>query len=412
MTESRAASSPQNFAHPVLPRSGFPQSGPSLKRGWWAVVARFLIHGLIVSTWVSRIPAIKESLHLDNGVLGFALLGAAVGSLAAIPVCGYLVNRYGSSRVTNWSAVGFCVSLIFPGLAVSGFTLFLALVAFGAMVGTNDVAMNAQGVSVEHLLGTPTMSRFHAMFSIGGMAGAALGGAVAARHVPPFLHLIAAALVLAAATALTTPLMLDFHDPHAIEKSRGLPLRSIPPVLLAISAIGFCVLIAEGAMADWTAVYLRQVLKAGPGTAAAGYAVFSAGMALFRLLGDAITVRLGHGRTVRAGALLAATGLGFALIMPSPGWALPGFAAAGAGLSVIIPLVFASGGRIPGVNRGAGIATVTGLGYLGFLFGPPAIGLLSQLSSLRYALCLLVLLTLFSAALAGSIGRLYRNAVS
>ena len=138
--------------------------------------------------------------------------------------------------------------------------------------------------------------------------------------------------------------------------------------------------------------------------------VFSAGMAIFRLLGDAITVRLGYGRTVRVGALVAALGLGFALLMQSPYWALPGFAATGAGLSVIIPLVFASGGRIPGVSRGAGIATVTGLGYLGFLFGPPAIGFLSQLSSLRYALWLIVVLTLLSAGLAGSVGRLYRDA--
>lgn len=381
-----------------------------MSRGWWAVVARFLVHGLIVSTWVSRIPAIKDSLHLNNGVLGIALLGAAVGSLAAIPVCGYLVNRYGSRRIADWSAVGFCISLAFPALAVNAVTLFLALVAFGMMAGANDVSMNAQGVSVEHLVGTPTMSRFHAMFSIGGMAGAATGGAIAARHVSPLVHLSVAGIVLLAATAATAPLMLDLHDPEAIEKSHGLPIRSIPPVLLAICAIGFCILVAEGAMADWTAVYLKQVLGAGPGIAAAGYAVFSAGMALFRLLGDAITVRLGHGRTVRTGALVAALGLAFALSMPSPYWALPGFAATGAGLSVIIPLVFASGGRIPGVSRGAGIATVTGLGYLGFLFGPPAIGLLSQISSLRYALWLIVALALLSAGLAGSVGRLYQQA--
>jgi hypothetical protein len=278
------------------------------------------------------------------------------------------------------------------------------------MAGANDVSMNAQGVSIEHLLKTPTMSRFHAMFSIGGMAGAAIGGAIAARHVSPLIHLGVAGLVLLVGTAASAPLMLELHDPEAIEKSHGLPIRSIPPVLLAICAIGFCILVAEGAMADWTAVYLRQVLSAGPGTAAAGYAVFSAGMAVFRLLGDAITVRLGHGRTVRTGALVAAVGLSFALSMSSPYWALPGFAATGAGLSVIIPLVFASGGRIPGVSRGAGIATVTGLGYLGFLFGPPAIGLLSELSSLRYALWLVVALAVLSAALAGSVGRLYRQA--
>jgi predicted MFS family arabinose efflux permease len=380
-----------------------------IRRGWWAVISRFLVHGLIVSTWVSRIPAIKDSLHLSNGDLGLALLGAAVGSLTAIPVCGMLVTRCGSSRITTWSGIGFCLSLVLPALAVNGLTLFLALVVYGMMAGANDVSMNAQGVGVEHLLGAPTMSRFHAMFSIGGIAGAALGGAVAARHVLALTHLSAGALVFLAITLATTPLMLDLYDPEAVQKSHKLPLRAIPPVLLAICAIGFCILVSEGAMADWIAVYLKQVLRAGPGTAATGYAVFSLGMAIFRLLGDLITVRLGHGRAVRVFALIAAGGLAFALLMESPYWALPGFAITGAGLSVIIPLVFASGSRIPGVSPGAGIATVTGLGYLGFLFGPPAIGFLSQLSTLRYALWLIVALELLSAGLAGAVGRLYRS---
>src|SRR5689334_12180458 len=168
--------------------------GSAAGKGWWAVVVRFLVHGLITATWVSRIPAIKESLHLSDGVLGLTLLGAAVGSLTGIPICGWLVNRYGSNLVTTWSSVGFCVALVLPGLAVNAPTLFLALIGFGAMAGMNDVAMNAQGVAVETHIGTPTMSRFHAMFSIGGMAGAGLGGTVAARHVPASLHLAAAGL--------------------------------------------------------------------------------------------------------------------------------------------------------------------------------------------------------------------------
>jgi MFS family permease len=378
------------------------QRNAQLSYAWWAVVARFLVHGLVVSAWVSRIPAIQSSLNLANGTLGIALLGAAVGSLTAIPVCGFLVNRFGSSRVATWTSIGFCAALVLPALAVNAVTLFAALCILGAMAGANDVAMNAQGVAVENRMGTPTMSRFHAMFSIGGMAGAALGGLIASHHVSPLVHLGVGGLLFMSFTFATSRNVLDIRD-HAAGNAHGLPLRKIPPVLLALSFIGFCIFLSEGAMADWTAVYLKQVLDAGPGLAAAGYAVFSAGMAIFRLAGDAITVRLGQSKTVRLGALVAAIGLALALMVHSPYWALPGFAAAGAGFSVIIPLVFAAGGNVPSISRGAGVATVSGIGYLGFLFGPPIIGFVSQLSSLRYALFFVVTLTLIAGALAKSV---------
>lgn len=155
-------------------------------------------------------------------------------------------------------------------------------------------------------------------------------------------------------------------------------------------------------MGDWTAVYLKQVLHAGAGTAATGYAVFSASMAIFRFLGDIITARLGPFLTVRTGSLVAAAGLLWALSMRSPDWALPGFAVAGAGFSVIIPLVFGSGGRVESISPGAGIATVTGIGYLGFIIGPPAIGFASQLFTLRIGLGIVVACCFISALLAAS----------
>ena len=373
-----------------------------LTSAWWAVAARFLVHGLVVSAWVSRIPAVQALLQLSNGALGMALLGAAIGSVSAIPVCGWLVSRYGSSRVANWTSIGFCLALVLPALAVNLATLFAALFIYGVMAGANDVAMNSQAVAVELKMKKPTMSRFHAMFSIGGMAGAALGGWVAAHHVLPWIHLSVGAAVFISITLATTPLMLEVHD-HLEKREHGLPFRRIPPVLLALCIIGFCTFLSEGAMADWTAVYLKQVLAAGPGLAAMGYAVFSAGMAIFRLIGDGITTRLGPTRTVRTGALVAASGLGLALLAPSPYWALPGLGAAGAGFSVIIPLVFGAGGRVKSVGRGAGVATVSGIGYLGFLFGPPAIGFVSQLTSLRYALWIVVALSVTAALLSKAV---------
>ena len=362
----------------------------------------FFIHGLIVSTWVSRIPAVQARLHLNNAVLGLTLLGAAFGSVLAIPVCGGLVTRFGSRAVTTYSTFGFCLSLAPASLATNAPSLATALFFLGAMAATMDVSMNVQGVEVEKALGAPTMSRFHAMFSIGGMLGAALGGVAAAHGIDPVAHFAVSAIVNAALAALFAGGMIASES---VEVS-GRPLfHRIPAGLLAVSAIAFCMLLSEGAMADWTAVYLRQTLLAGPGTAAAGYAVFSAAMAVFRLLGDAITLRLGNVRTVRTGSLVAASGVLWAITAPSASWALPGFAAAGAGFSVIVPIAFGAGGRVAGVSPGAGVATVTGLGYIGFLVGPPAIGFTSQVLSLRYGLGIVVLFCLIAALLAGRVGK-------
>jgi len=361
----------------------------------------FLVHGLVVATWVSRIPALQTRLALNNGVLGLTLLGAACGSVVAIPFCGWLIARAGSRRVTAWSTFGFCFALLPLTLASNAAELACALFLLGAMGATMDVAMNVQGVEVEQALGAPTMSRFHAMFSIGAMAGAGLGGLAAARSIVPREHFAAAAVAYAAIAAVFAPGMMKTG--HAPEHAHRLPFRKIPAGLLAVSAIAFCILLSEGAMADWTAVYLRQVLRTGAGTAAAGYAVFSAAMAIFRLLGDAITAHLGNVRTVRTGSLVAGAGVLCAIAAPSAFWAFPGLAAAGAGFSVIVPLAFGAGGRVTNVSPGAGVATVTGLGYIGFLFGPPTIGFIAHALTLRYGLGVVVLACLVACALAGRV---------
>lgn len=371
-----------------------------LRAAWWGTVVLFLIHGLVVSTWISRIPAVKTALRLNDAVLGLALLGMAVGAVCTIPVAGWLIGRFGSKKTSIIASLVFCCSIVLPAFAFNALSLAIALLAFGAAAAAMDVSMNAQGVEVEKRLGMPTMSRFHGMFSLGGMVGAGIGGFIARRGIAPLPHFGVSTAINVTAVLLIGRLLLNARE-HGETSEHRLPLTKIPRVLLALSAIGFCILLAEGAMADWTALYLKQILDADAGTAAAGYAVFSAAMALFRFLGDSITARLGPMRTVRAGSLVAALGLTWALSVHSPGWALPGFAAAGAGFSVIIPLVFGSGGRVEAVSPGAGIATVTGIGYLGFIVGPPTIGFASQLFTLRYALGVVVACCLLTMLLSG-----------
>lgn len=323
--------------------------------------------------------------------------------MLGIPAASRFISRCGSKRAVSWSSAGFALALAALAFANNAIALFLLLVFYGLCGGVNDVSMNAQGVAVENLLGTHTMSRFHAMFSIGAMAGASFGGFIAGQEISPQLHLPLASAVLMIFALSTAPLLLNAKDnvPRHVERLR---LRYAPPVLFAVAAIGFCFLLSEGAVADWTGVYFQHSLNAHADVAAQGYAVFSIGMAVFRLLGDSITKRLGPVLTVRTGALVAAGGLASALIARSPVWALPGFAVCGAGCSVIIPLVFAAGGRISSADTGAGIALVGGLGYVGFLVGPPVIGLVAQVSSLRVALFILVGLALVTALLAPAVG--------
>ena len=363
----------------------------SPRRGWWAVFTMFLVHGLVVSSWVSRIPTVRANLHLSDGVLGLTLLSSAVGAVSAIPAIGYLVGRFGSRPVVIGSSFAFCLAVVPLGLAVNAPTLALALYVYGVCAATMDVSMNAAGVEVEKRMGRPTMSRFHALFSSGAMAGAAIGGWIASRGYSPLMHFAGSAVCNLLAVAAIAPLVTR-DRPHRDEaRPHRLPLLRMPRVLVALSGIGFCILLSEGAMADWIAVFLRQVLSAGPGVAALGYSVFSGAMAAMRFLGDLITTRFGPQQTVRIGCAIAGVGVFAALCALSPGLAMPGLAIAGVGLSVVIPLVFGSGGKVEGVNPGVGIATVTGIGYVGFIVGPPLIGFVSQLSNLRFGLSVVVL---------------------
>ena len=248
---------------------------------WWGTLTVFLVHGLLFATWVSRIPAVKAALALNDAELGLTLLSSAIGAVCAIPFVGGFVSRYGSRKMTAISSMALCFSLVLPGLAVNALSLAAALFAFGATAAAMDVSMNAQGVEVEKRLGKPTMSRFHGMFSLGGMLGAGVGGLVAARSIRPAIHFGVSALVYLLVIIVVAPLLLETHDGVRPDEHR-ISLKKIPRALLALSAIGFCILLSEGAMADWTAVYLRQGLNAGSGTAAAGYSVFSAAMAIFR----------------------------------------------------------------------------------------------------------------------------------
>ncbi len=367
-------------------------------RARWRVSAIFLLHGVIVSNWLTRIPAVQQKLGLPAGGLGFALLFTTAGALCSMPVTSRLIGRFHSAAVTRLSSFAFCVVLPLPAVVPKAVLLGPALFVFGWAAATMDVSMNTQAVVVEHALGKPVMTSFHALFSIGGMIGSVMGGVAAALKLSPPVHLVLVLPLLLGSTAYATRHLLPDLAAPAVP---GIPIhwtRHLASVW-GLGAIAFCVLMGEGAMADWGAVYVGGLPGVSPGFAAAGYAVFSIAMAVGRLLGDHIRTRLPEAVIVRRGAVLASAGLFAGLAHGALPGALAGFACAGLGFSTIFPILTLRAGRVSGVAPQAGIAAVTAIGYSGFLMGPPLIGLLAQLSSLRLGLCLIPLLSAIAAVL-------------
>ena len=370
-----------------------------------AVLGIFFLNGFGFGSWAVRIPAVQERLDLGEGLLGLALLGMAAGSLVSMPLAGGLVSRLGSRPVVGATGLGFFLALPLLAWSPSLALLVPALAFAGASGGSLDVSMNAHAVAVEKGQGRPIMSSFHAAFSLGGLAGAAVGGAVAAWGVGVAPHLAGVSALSLAAFALAYLRMLpaDVDRGESGEPAFARPTRA----LAGLGVISFCVLLGEGAMADWSAVYLKGTLGTGPGFAAAGFAAFSAAMVAGRLLGDRVTARFGPVALVRAGAAISATGLGISLAVAHPAAALVGFACAGLGFSIIFPTALSAAGRTKDSATGPAIAAVATAGYFGFLVGPPSIGFVAEGVGLGGALFIVVALSAAIVFLAGSVDRGY-----
>ena len=363
-----------------------------------AVTVVFFAHGGLFGTWVSRIPAVQDDLGLSEGGLGVALFVGALGTLATLPLAGWAVSRAGSRPGVTLALPACAAMLPLLALAPTLPALALGLFLFAGTSALLDVAMNAHGLQVERRHGRPLLSSFHAAWSFGGLAAAAVGGLVAAAGIGVVAHFAGAALVLGGAGVVASRWLL----PTRVDRPQvPLGFRRPPRALAVLALLAFCGLVAEGAAADWSAVYLSGPLGSGPGLAALGFAVFSLTMATVRLAGDRLTERWGPAALTRRGGLLAAAGLGGALLVGAPWAALVGFACMGAGLAAVVPLVFRAAGSVPGFPAGAGIAAVTSVGYAGFLVGPPVIGGLAELAGLPWALALVVALLGVLVLLAG-----------
>lgn len=371
------------------------------RRGRVATSLLFLLFGTALGAWTARIPAVKSRLGLTDGRLGVALLAFAAGCIIGMVVLGRLTDRFGASRVMVPMAFGEGLFLVPPGYVDSLVLLCLALFAFGAVHGTLNIAMNAGAVEVQRAWGGPIMSSFHAIYSIGGFVGAMVGGLFARAGMGAgvtFVCVGAGVLLMAlwaswwalpsAPAAATTEL--------SAENSR---LPWYPLIFMGLLVL--CALVGEGAAADWSAVYLRDNLNATAAVATYAFAAFAAMMTVGRLVGDRLTRRFGPVKLVRASGLLAAAGLGGALLIGHPVAAIAGFACVGAGMSGIAPQVFSAAGNLDPARAGRALSLVVSIGYLGFLLGPILVGAASTVVGLPAALAIPAALALFVSLGAG-----------
>ncbi|WP_088347183.1 MULTISPECIES: MFS transporter [Rhodomicrobium] len=365
----------------------------------WAISAIFFMNGAGVGLWAAHIPIVRSRLELDERMLGWVLLAMGGAAMISMPLAAAGIGRFGTRRAAAFMAFAFAVAVPLPILAPTTLALFAAAVIFGACNGGLDVSMNAHASDVEAARGRPTMSSFHGFFSLGGLAGAALGGSLIGAG---WGNGGGAAVAVAFGLLALIPAVLNLLPGVHVASSAGhfgWPRRAALTLgILALLAMG-----VEGAVADWSALLLTEHTGSSAAFAATGYAAFSIVMAACRFAGDSLISRFGARNMMIAGGILIALGLVSSATIPHPLLAAAGFALVGLGAANVVPVIFSAAARLPGLPPGAGVAAVASVGYAGLLMGPPLIGGVASLTGLATALGLLSLAGLAIVAGAGAV---------
>jgi predicted MFS family arabinose efflux permease len=423
------------------------RAGQPLGRAALATALVFAVNGFLLASWVSRLPATRDRLGASVAELGLVLLAPGFGSLLSMPFSGRWCRRFGSRVVVAATTVAASVALVALAVVPTSFTLGLALFVWGSFYGSWDVAMNVHGSAVEQRAGREWMPRYHACWSVGGIAGAGCGALAAQAGMPLTLHFSAVAVLCTAlvmvalrafvedradvAVVASGPADGPVPDPGApqppgpvpgppegersprretvaaaVHSPHGGPERSRPRVLtgrlLLVGAVTLCATTLEGAAADWLALYLTDERGATQSLAAAGYAVFAVAMAGGRFSGTAVAERLGRDGAVRAGGLVSFVGVLLTVLGPGLVSVYLGAALWALGVCLVFPAAVSAGGEAPERPADA-IAAVTTIGYGGFLLGPPLIGLLAEQVGLGRALLVLLVLAAGIASLAPAV---------
>jgi MFS family permease len=365
-----------------------------------AVSSFFFLAGLCFFSWASRIPDIQTKLHLNNAALGGILLCLPVGLLVSLPVAGFLVAKYGSRVMVICSAVLYGATLPVLGFAGSSTQLMITLFIFGFGGNMLNISINTQAVGTESLYQKTIMASFHGIWSLAGFAGAAIGTLMVRFHViPPYHFLNITAIAFLILMVFSRNLLAKDSNRNEQQPIFARPDKSI----LNFGLIAFCGMICEGAMSDWSGIYFARVVKPGAAWVTIGFTAYVCTMATGRFFGDWVAFRLGMRKMLQLSGVLTASGLLVAVFFPRLIPASIGFLMVGAGVSSVIPMIYSAVGKSKVMSPGVAIAAVSTIGYLGFLFGPPFIGFIAQLTSLRISFGLIAIMGIMIAVIASKI---------
>ena len=356
----------------------------------------FFVSGFGFSTWASRIPTIQQQLHLNEAQLGAVLFALPVGLMGTLPLTGMLLSRFDSRRIMIIGAVFFNIMLCAIGFATKPWQLVIALVCFGSSRNLFNISANAQSIGVQALFDRSIIARFHGVWSLAVFAGAGLGSVMVSFSVSPAWHFAVVGVLLTALCIYAYPGTLS-QRPAAREKR---PLFVLPDkTLVKYGLISFASMACEGTMIDWSGIFFRKAVHTNQAVATLGFVAYAIAMTLGRLTGDRLANRFGIRTMLTYSGLLIGGGLLVAVLLPYPLTAGLGFILTGFGVSCVIPMVFSMAGRSVGMSSGSAIASVSTVGYLGFLVVPPLVGSVAQAAGLRGAFGMMVVFGLLITVL-------------
>lgn len=379
-----------------------------LKRVRIATSLFFVGMGFCFSTWASRIPDIKSTLHLSEGLLGSLLFIMPLGQLAAMPFSGRAVTKFSSRTISIISLIIYGISLILLGLATTSYQLAGGLFLFGFVSNYCNIAINTQGVYTQQSFEKPIIGSFHGSWSIAGFFGALIGFLMLSFELSAFQHfIIAFFLVLLIVVSNYKYLLKGQTKQEKVTESYSF-WKNPDLNLVWLGIICFCGMASEGIMFDWSGVYFKEIVKAPGALVVLGYTLFMISMASGRFLSDILVAKFGAKKVLITSGLVISAGLYLAVLLPYLISCSIAFILVGLGVSNVIPIIFTIAGNNKKVPTGIALTIVTSISFLGFLIGPSVIGFIAELTNLRYSFALIGLFGLLISVLVGKLGP-FRN---
>jgi MFS family permease len=353
-----------------------------------AVTVFFFTQGICFASWASRIPDIKLLLGLNDAQLGTILFALPAGLMTSLPLSGWAVTRFGSRRMVLVGSTLYTLTMVVIGLVSNRWELAGVLFMFGFFGNLVNIAVNTQAIGVEALYGKSIMASFHGAWSLAGFSGASIAWFLVSLNTSPLHHFYCIAglvfVLIALAYKRTLPAMRGSSDTPLFARPDGLLLR--------LGIIGFFGMACEGTMFDWSGVYFQKIVEAPEKLVTLGYVAFMSTMTGGRFIGDALSNRLGRKKMLQLSGALITTGLLVSVLLPSLVTATIGFLLVGFGVSSVVPLVYGAAGKSPTLSPGVALAAVSTISFFGFLLGPPVIGWIAEVASLRYSFALVACL--------------------